>query len=749
MSITDDRTSRLSLPLPAPTNTLKDDCPRIREAFSTLDAEIATLRNHFGAVARSIGCSLASGSFEEGAVITDTGQLVLDKSTQKIYQYTGTISVSLTVPAGTDPTVGSDWSDRSTLAPVVTYLDYSAFSASRANTDRISIGGAVFARDVSNDGGTVPAVISSKLYIFNAAGFAYKYIDNSWSIDASVIGGYVQTCIDYMTVRQSGFGGRVTYSSNITVSDYLNVKQNVELVGCGTNEIKTTHTAFSHHVCVYLKDFAAIRNIRISGSDYVRQSGGADYICYNKIGISTQGAATGKGIEIEKVGFSQITNSCALVFDGHHDVDISGCYTYGNMAGFYVETDASHLVTAWNAAPDSTKLTAGTQIYCLTNFYNSGLGTYDVNIHDNHVTNVADTFAAINGTGSYNHKIYGNTSIKTLDGYFGGYGLDFNGGRNNQAFGNTFEGHSFGAYYHASSTKNQAFGNTYKCPIGSVFAESAKSNKSYHNDVVLATFGDSTKQIKIGASCGSLSLSTAIRNFTDDDVTTVTEGIAALTGSVTAASAGTNGRVRLNIPSHGILRHAIVEVFGVNASSNGLWRAEYVDANNIELIGSVWSGSYSSGGTYYSSLCGVALGRDSSSAATTITTDSDIEGVATGIWSDSTLSSSVIGGSARFINVTTPKKGAGALANSLLETVGISGGGVAAKNFRGSVTAVAGTTQTSVTFASPEADANYLIFPASTPANNNPYPLSKSATGFVIGHDSAGFDRTLFWLLVR
>ena len=43
MAVTDDRTTRLSLPLPVATNTLEDDCGRLREAITTLDASVATL----------------------------------------------------------------------------------------------------------------------------------------------------------------------------------------------------------------------------------------------------------------------------------------------------------------------------------------------------------------------------------------------------------------------------------------------------------------------------------------------------------------------------------------------------------------------------------------------------------------------------------------------------------------------------------------------------------------------------------
>lgn len=71
-----------------------------------------TLRLHFESVARNIGCTLADGSFEDGAIITAPTQLVLNKSTQRIFEYTGTISEGLIVAPRTDPIVGSNWVDK-------------------------------------------------------------------------------------------------------------------------------------------------------------------------------------------------------------------------------------------------------------------------------------------------------------------------------------------------------------------------------------------------------------------------------------------------------------------------------------------------------------------------------------------------------------------------------------------------------------------------------------------------------------
>lgn len=72
---------------------------------------IDTLRLHFEHIARNIGCTLADGSFEDGAIISDITQLVLEKSSQKIFQYTGVISENITINAGTDPVVTLNWND--------------------------------------------------------------------------------------------------------------------------------------------------------------------------------------------------------------------------------------------------------------------------------------------------------------------------------------------------------------------------------------------------------------------------------------------------------------------------------------------------------------------------------------------------------------------------------------------------------------------------------------------------------------
>ncbi len=70
------------------------------------------LRLHFGKVAQDIGCTLSIGTFEEGATITSSTQLLLDESSQRVYLWTGSIpGGGFVVAAGADPTADPLWVD--------------------------------------------------------------------------------------------------------------------------------------------------------------------------------------------------------------------------------------------------------------------------------------------------------------------------------------------------------------------------------------------------------------------------------------------------------------------------------------------------------------------------------------------------------------------------------------------------------------------------------------------------------------
>lgn len=68
--------------------------------------------------------------------------------------------------------------------------------------------------------------------------------------------------------------------------------------------------------------------------------------------------------------------------------------------------------------------------------------------------------------------------------------------------------------------------------------------------------------------------------------------------AVTGAVAGTDGRVRLTVTGHGFDENSLVNVTGVTGTTeaNGHWKAIFVDANTIELAGSVFANAYVSGG---------------------------------------------------------------------------------------------------------------------------------------------------------
>lgn len=269
----------------------------------------------------------------------------------------------------------------------------------------------------------------------------------------------------------SSAGGGVVYAPPgnwfIGGDAYINIKAGVTLRGAGsaTRFISGTGGKNGHHVFVYLKDGSAIEDCRLSGSGYARQSGGANYAGYNKIGISTQGAATGKNFRVSRVGFEKFLTSYVFVFDNHSDALIEGCYTFGTQIGKYVEVDANYLVTNWNATSDSTKLTAGTQVYCLSNFYNSGSGgTADVTICGGRFTNINDAFVGVNGT-CKRHVIANNVFVKNATGYYGGYGVDLAGGDECVVTGNFIEGATAGAHLYGS-TNCTVTGNTFKADLG-------------------------------------------------------------------------------------------------------------------------------------------------------------------------------------------------------------------------------------------------------------------------------------------
>ena len=105
MATIDTRTPRLNLPVPVVTNALKDDCPRLVEAFTTLDGAVAgnidNLREQWRRQLAEVGLTLVDGSFEEGATVSAATDAVWHIAGGQCYTWGGTLPK--TVPAGSTP----------------------------------------------------------------------------------------------------------------------------------------------------------------------------------------------------------------------------------------------------------------------------------------------------------------------------------------------------------------------------------------------------------------------------------------------------------------------------------------------------------------------------------------------------------------------------------------------------------------------------------------------------------------------
>lgn len=325
----------------------------------------------------------------------------------------------------------------------------------------------------------------------------------------------VQNAIDAVTAA----GGGTVYAPPGTYliggNAYINIKANVLFKGAGaaTRFVSGTGGKTGHHVFVYLKDGAAIEDMRLSGSDYVKQSGGAAYIGYNKIAITTQGAAVGKNFRVSRVGFEKFLNSHVFVYDGHSDVIVDGNYTFGQQTGKYVEVDGANKVINWNATSDSTKLAAGTQVYALTNFYNSGTGATDVIITNGRFLNINDAFVGIN-SGSKRHIIRGNVFVKDTAGYFGGWGLDINTGDEVIATDNFIEGASIGAHLYGS-VNSTITGNTFKADIGVWLDDPTSLRNTITGNTITLTANNASIANKMGVQVSGSVNNTITANTID------------------------------------------------------------------------------------------------------------------------------------------------------------------------------------------------------------------------------------------
>jgi len=621
-----------------------------------------------------------------------------------------------------------------------------------ANLAGARLNGMLFLADYTAPTGSMPTVNGTNLYIYDSNGVAFKHV-NEWSpfIAESIGIENIQVASDYL--GNLG-GGVLKWSTNFTFNEYFVVQDGVFLHCDNQAEAKLITSSAKNYGCVYLRDNARMIGGRVNGGDklYIKPTS-QDKEFYNKVGITTQGSTKGKGQRVSGVGFSRVTLSCVYVHDGHNDVEISGCYTYGELFGRYVGIDSENNITNINEGKNQSKLDAGTQGYCLLNFYNSGVGTFNVSIFNNlGVDNITDSFAAPND-GAYDHKIYGNTSKKTAAGYYGGYGLDFNNCHKSKGWGNTFTGYSVGAHFYRGGKHNQAFGNTYECAIGTFFEAASPSNKSYGNMVRLSGFGSQTDLNNgfnaFNASCGVV-VSETVRARVSDSITSINTSTSPKTGSISGYSAGSFNRVLVTTSSaHNLRTQELVELINCGDLS-GIWRTGNVTSLSFELLGSNTSSYPSEKGTFYSNRAGVCCVRGQGNVASQIWAECDFEDLGVGLWVNDGSDSKIYGNDGVYLNVPSPSRGENALTNNSGIVSGISSTGSRCKNFTGTAQISATTTETTVTFNRPEDDTNYKI-PSlvSSPANINPFVKSKTTAGFVIGHDSSEYPRSVDWMIVR
>jgi len=564
----------------------------------------------------------------------------------------------------------------------------------------------------------------------------------------------IQEAIDYVFGLGGGTVKMPPGDFLLGGSSFVNVKQNVALVGSGyaTRLVSESGGKSANYNQISIKDFAEVRDFRISGSDYMGSRDLVNGTPWNKVGVSTQGAATGQGVKVKNIGFEKIQFSFAYVFDGHHDIEISGNYTFGQQVGQYADLAGDGLVLDWNAdstdGQTPTKIANGTRVYAITNFHNSGTGAYNVDIFNNKLKNINDAMAAPN-TNAYRHNIFNNHFEKTETGYYGGYGIDFNGCYECQAWGNTIVGASFGALFHDGAYRNKAFGNVFKTAHG-VGQFNAARNKAFGNEIILSKFGVTARGIGPGAGLISAEASSRF-STSDNDIRPANIDTTVTTISVTGcASSGALNRIRVTVTSHGLVNRAIVEISGVTGTTeaNGVWQVSYIDADTLDLLSSTFTNAYVSGGSCVFARNGVGIAvPDGGGASSMVNRDGYINDLGIGLITGNNGSINDVGVS--LVNIPSPRRGNGTLTNNLLEVTGLSSSGVAARNFSGTAVIVAGTTTTTVTFAKTETDANYRIVVSNNNQDLGLYWTNKTTAGFTLNHTSPAFNREANWIIAR
>lgn len=431
--------------------------------------------------------------------------------------------------------------------------------------------------------------------------------DPPWHADATGTRGAadnIQACIDWVESKGGGEVFAPEGSFLIEGNRFIDVKSNVSLIGAGKATRFTSQSGgkSGHHVLLHLKTGAKVLDCQLSGSNYIRQSGGKAFIGYNKIGISTQGAKAGATAKIQRVGFERFLNSNIFVSSNSDDVLIEDCYTVGQQVGAYVDVDEDGLVVNWNATADSARLNAGRQVYCLTNFYNNAAGAKNVVIRRNNALNVNDSFVGHN-SGAQRHVVYGNTSIKNIEGYYGGFGLDCAGGTDLEASSNTFEGYSYGAYVHDGAKRCSGTDNVFKAASGIVFEGiDTRENSFSGNRCILVPYGST------GVGAGIAFFNAGSSKAENNQI----NGGNSASRTVKILSAANNGAglIRLSSEPHSIKRREIVEVSSVNGTieANGLWEVIPVDATHLDLLRSKYSHRYIDGGTIITGSRGIIGG---------------------------------------------------------------------------------------------------------------------------------------------